>query len=199
MAKEGIKLQPKIMIPLVGHVNELTRGAPPARGGGQGDRERGWRQGGVQVRHDDRAAARRADRRADRRGGRVLQLRHQRPDADDLRHQPRRRRGQVPAAIRRGPGRAGTEQPVKILQDQPVPDARPRRRGPAGAHRRRGGPRGQSRTWRWASAASTAATPTASPSATRSASTTSAARRSACPWRGWPPRRPRWPQTERDK
>ena len=36
-------------------------------------------------RHHDRAAARRAARRRDRRDRRVLQLRHQRPDADDLR------------------------------------------------------------------------------------------------------------------
>ena len=36
--------------------------------------------------------------RRDRRDGRVLQLRHQRPDADDLRHQPRRRR-QLPAGL----------------------------------------------------------------------------------------------------
>ena len=39
-----------------------------------------------------------ADGRRDRQGGRVLLLRHQRPDADDLRLQPRRR-GQVPRAI----------------------------------------------------------------------------------------------------
>ena len=44
-------------------------------------------------RHDDRAAAGGADRRPDRRGGRVLLLRHQRPDPDDLGLLPRRRRG----------------------------------------------------------------------------------------------------------
>ena len=37
--------------------------------------------------------ARRPDRRQDRRGGRVLLVRHQRPDADDLRLQPRRHHG----------------------------------------------------------------------------------------------------------
>ena len=41
-------------------------------------------------RHDDRSAARRADGRRNRRDGRVLQLRHQRPDADVPRHEPRR-------------------------------------------------------------------------------------------------------------
>ena len=50
-------------------------------------------------RHDDRDPAGGAHRRPDRRGRRVLQLRHQRPDADDLRLQPRRRR-QVPPAVR---------------------------------------------------------------------------------------------------
>ena len=35
--QEGIKVHPKIMIPLVGHVNELQRSAPTARGRGQGD------------------------------------------------------------------------------------------------------------------------------------------------------------------
>ena len=45
------------------------------------------------------------------------------------------------------------------------------------------------RTWAWASAASTAATPRASSSATTSAWTMSPARRSACPSRVWPPRR----------
>ena len=43
-------------------------------------------------RHHDRAAARRADGRRDRRDRRVLLVRHQRPDPDHLRHQPRRRR-----------------------------------------------------------------------------------------------------------
>ena len=43
-------------------------------------------------RHHDRAAARGADGRRDRRDRRVLLVRHQRPDADDVRHQPRRRR-----------------------------------------------------------------------------------------------------------
>ena len=98
VAKDGIKLQPEDHDPAGGPCQRATRGAPPARSGGQGDRGRERRAGGLQVRHDDRAATRRADRRADRASGRVLQLRHQRPDADDLRHEPRRRRGQVPAA-----------------------------------------------------------------------------------------------------
>ena len=59
-------------------------------------RERDRRQDlDVPDRHDDRAAARGADRRPDRRGRRVLLLRHQRPDPDDLGLLPRRRRGRV--------------------------------------------------------------------------------------------------------
>ena len=70
-------------------------GAAGRRGAGAGDRPRGGRsrssprsasETGVELdvpdRHDDRAAAGRADRRPDRRGGRVLLLRHQRPDPD---------------------------------------------------------------------------------------------------------------------
>ena len=45
-------------------------------------------------RHDDRDATRCARGRPDGEGRGLLQLRHQRPDADDLRVQPRRRRGQ---------------------------------------------------------------------------------------------------------
>ena len=73
-------------------------------------------------RHDDRDAARRAARRRDRRGGRLLQLRHQRPDPDDVRLQPRRRREPDDAGL---PG-AGP------AQAQPVRDHRPERRRRAG-------------------------------------------------------------------
>ena len=87
--------QPEIMIPLVGAVQELEIVADEA--------ERVLAEvasaTGVQLRaadrHDDRAAAGRADRRPDRRGRRVLLLRHQRPDPDDLGLLPRRRRGRV--------------------------------------------------------------------------------------------------------
>ncbi len=50
--------------------------------------------------HHDRDPARGRDRRRDRQGGRVLLLRHQRPDPDDLRLQPRRRR-EVPRRVLR--------------------------------------------------------------------------------------------------
>ena len=59
-------------------------GRPRRRRGGEGVRI----QDAVPRRHHDRAAARRPARQQHRRACRVLQLRHQRPDADDLRHQP---------------------------------------------------------------------------------------------------------------
>ncbi len=84
--KKGIEVHPEIMIPLVGTVNELDdqarRSSADVADAGHG---RAGRQGRLHGRHDDRDPARRAHRRRDRRGGRVLQLRHQRPDADDVR------------------------------------------------------------------------------------------------------------------
>ena len=99
--KEGVDVQPEIMIPLVGTEKELdaSGASSSARGRRRASPSRGVR-GRVPGRHDDRDAARRADGRRDRRGRRVLQLRHQRPDADDVRLQPRRRR-QVPAGLPR--------------------------------------------------------------------------------------------------
>ena len=57
---------------------------------GRGGRARDRDQGQIPGRHHDRAAARVAARRRHRRERRVLFLRHQRPDPDHLRHQPRR-------------------------------------------------------------------------------------------------------------
>ena len=76
---------PEIMIPLVGHVKELDDQEKIVRDVA----EEVIKERGIKVhvprRHDDRAAARGGDGRRDRDGGRVLQLRHERPDADDLR------------------------------------------------------------------------------------------------------------------
>ena len=91
----------EIMVPLVGAVQELEVIreeaeqilAEVAEATGQRPRR--------PDRHDDRGAARRADRRPDRRGRRVLLLRHQRPDPDDLGLLPRRRRGGVLLALPR--------------------------------------------------------------------------------------------------
>ena len=101
-------------------------------------------------------------RRRDRRRGRLLQLRHQRPHADDVRLQPRRRREPDDARLpRAGPAEA-----------QPVRDDRPGRRRRAGAHRRASGAGRPSRASSSACAASTAATRSRSTCSTRPASTT---------------------------
>ena len=108
----------KIMIPLVGHVNELAATqalleaeakAVEAKAGVEVDYKFGTM---IEVPRGALTAdeiAREAD---------VLQLRHERPDPDDVRLQPRRRRGRLPAQVRRGQDPAG----------QPVPDARRRGR-----------------------------------------------------------------------
>ena len=94
--KEGIKVRPEIMIPLVGFKKELDLQIEVVH---QAAREVQAEQKvklRLHGRHDDRGAARRADGRRDRAVGRVLQLRHQRPDADGARHVARRL-GLVPA------------------------------------------------------------------------------------------------------
>ena len=108
----------KIMIPLVGHVNELkaTKDLLETEAKAVGDGGRARRR--VRVRDDDRGPARRAHRGRDRQPCGVLLVRHERPDPDDVRLQPRRRRGRLPAEVRRGRDPAG----------QPVPDARRRGR-----------------------------------------------------------------------
>ncbi len=130
VAAEGKTPLPEIMIPLVGHVNELreTREILEAEVKRIVEVERPA--GRLQVRHHDRGAARCAHRRRDRGACRVLQLRHERPDPDGLRVQPRRCRGQVPHAVRRPQGAAG----------EPVPGARHRRHRPARPDGRREGP-----------------------------------------------------------
>ena len=119
----------KIMIPLVGHVNELAAtkaileaeaNAVEAKAGVKVDYKFGTM---IEVPR----GALTADEIAARGG--LLQLRHERPDPDDVRLQPRRRRGRLPAQVRRGQDPAG----------QPVPDARRRGRR-ADEDRRRQGP-----------------------------------------------------------
>ncbi len=141
-------------------------------------------------RHDDRAAARLRHRRRDRPARRLLLLRHQRPHADHLRHLPRRR-GPLPAGLRR----AGH------LRGRPVRAARPGGRRRADAHRHRARAAAPRPTSRSASAASTAASPPRSSSATARASTTSALAPTACRSRASPPPRPpsasAWPSASR--
>ena len=64
--KSGGHPKAKIMIPLVGHVNELSATKDAARGRGQGRRGQGRRRRRVRLRDDDRGPARRPDRRRDR-------------------------------------------------------------------------------------------------------------------------------------
>ena len=69
-------------------------------------------------RHDDRDAAGRAPRRRDRRGVGLLLVRHQRPDPDDLRLQPGRRREPHDAGL---PGaRPAEAQPVRDHRRSPA-------------------------------------------------------------------------------
>ena len=128
--KEGIKVRPGDHDP-AGRLQEgagpADRGRPPGGPRGPG-REEGQAQ--LHGRHDDRDPARRADRRRDRAVGRVLQLRHQRPDADRPRHVARRL-GLVPAAV----SGAGDR------QEEPVRDDRRQRRRAAGRDRGDQGPR----------------------------------------------------------
>ncbi len=81
------------------------------RGGGQGNR----RDHSLSRRHDDRAAARGVARRRDRRDGRILLLRHQRPDPDHARHFARRRRLASSAPMSR---RASSPQDPFVSLDQ---------------------------------------------------------------------------------
>ena len=113
-------------------------------------------------------------------------LRHQRSDADHLRHQPRRR------------GELSRHLPVAgHLPGRSVRDARPRRRrrtDPASPPSAAGRREASSSS---ASAASMAAIPPRSPSATTPGSTTCPARRSASRSHGSPPRKPRWARVRR--
>ena len=100
-----------------GRLQEGARPADRGRAPG-GPRGAGREEGQAELhgRHDDRDPARRADRRRDRAVGRVLQLRHQRPDADRARHVARRL-GLVPAAV----SGAGDRQEEPVRDDRRRP------------------------------------------------------------------------------
>ena len=136
--KEGLKVVPEIMIPLVGLVKEFRDQKAIVERVCRGSHEGAGREDQVPGRHDDRGAARRGDRRRDRHGGPVLLVRHERPHADDVRVLPRRR-GQVPEDL---PGEADPRR-------RPVRQHRHRRGGQAGGHGVRAGaqepPRPQAR------------------------------------------------------
>ncbi len=91
LAAEGEQVFPEIMIPLVGTKKELDLQADLVRKTADAVfAERGSK---VELpgRHDDRGSPRRGDGERDRRDRRVLLVRHQRPDPDDVRPVARRR------------------------------------------------------------------------------------------------------------
>ena len=90
--EDGKTVMPEIMIPLVATRKELDLMKAVVDQVAAEVQQAVGPEARLPGRHHDRAAARRPARRRDRRDGRVLQLRHQRPDADDVRPQPRRRR-----------------------------------------------------------------------------------------------------------
>ena len=119
LAKEGGKVVPEIMIPLVGDVRELRdQKAVVVRVADEVMKEQ-RRQGEVPGRHDDRSAARRDHRRRDRAGGRVLLVRHQRPHAAHLRVLARRHR-QVPGRV---PGSRGSSSRIRSRRSTPTASA----------------------------------------------------------------------------
>ena len=86
LIKEGKKPYPEIMIPVVCDVNELKdQFAIVKQVYAEVLAKYGIKKITPHDRHDDRNPAGGPGRRQDRRAGRVLQLRHQRPDADGLR------------------------------------------------------------------------------------------------------------------
>ena len=113
----------EIMIPLIVSEPELALLEQWVRGGRRGAR-RGEGRAALSRGHDDRDAARGARRGSHRRRCRVLLVRHQRPHPDDLRVQPRRRRGSVHGGVPR----------AEAADGQSVRQARRRRGRPTRAH-----------------------------------------------------------------
>ena len=101
VAPRGQKVEPEVMIPLVGTKKELDHQATMVRATAEEVFAERGRKVELHGRHDDRGAARRADRGRDREDRRVLLVRHERPHADDLRPLARRRpRSSRPTARR---------------------------------------------------------------------------------------------------
>ena len=106
--RTGKPVVPEVMVPLIATKAELD--IVKARIDAMA--EAVTKETGVKLelsgRHHDRTAARGADGRRDRAERGVLLVRHQRPDADHVRHQPRRR-GELPRHLYRArhpPGRS---------------------------------------------------------------------------------------------
>ena len=144
--KAGIDVLPEVMIPLVGFATEFRNQEKIVRE----TAEKVFAEKGVKVEYlvgtmiELPRAAVCADQIAKQR--RVLQLRHQRPDANHAGHEPRRLRRLHQRLPREG------HHPQRS-----VPDDRPRRRRRADEDRRGRRPQARGPTSSWASAASTAA------------------------------------------
>ena len=86
---EGVDVHPEVMIPLTSHVAELARQREVL----ESEAQAVMRENGMQIDYKFgtmiEVPARRAHCRPDRRARRVRVVRDQRPDADDVRHQPR--------------------------------------------------------------------------------------------------------------
>ena len=178
--RTGKPVVPEVMVPLIATKARARPRQGAHRRHGAGGRGRDQDQGRLPGRHHDRAAARGAARRRDRRERGILLLRHQRPDADHVRHLARRR-GELPRHL------CGARHPRRSTRScRSTARASASSCASASSAAARSG-----RSSRSASAASTAATRPRSRSATRSGSTTCPARRSACPSRASPPPRRR--------
>ena len=90
VTREGIRVQPEIMIPLVSMVREMRAQKEIVVAGGGGDDEAVQGEVPLSRGDDDRAAARRRDGGRDRDRGGLLLLRDERPHPDDVRVLPRR-------------------------------------------------------------------------------------------------------------
>ena len=119
LKKAGKSPKPELMVPVTCDVKELDVDEGDFRPRQERSRRADGRRVALPLRHDDRDSAGLPDGRQDGQDGPVLLLRHQRPDADELRLQPRRHR-QLPARL------SGRQHP----RGRPVPDDRPERRGP---------------------------------------------------------------------
>jgi pyruvate,orthophosphate dikinase len=171
---------PEVMVPLIATKAELRSGQGAHRRDGAGGDEGDRRQARLSGRHHDRAAARRLRAaRSPRR--RVLLVRHQRPDPDHLRHQPRRRRP-LPRHYMSSKG---------IFERDPFVSHRRDGVGELIAHRRRARAQGARPDSSSASAASMAAIRLDRVLRRGRASITSRARPTACRSRGSPRRRRR--------
>ena len=97
----GVDARPDVMIPGVGTKEEMQVTRDAAKRVADAVLAEQRHRAALPHRHDDRAAARVRRRRRAGRVRRVLLVRHQRSHADDLRLQPRRRRGLVHSRLPR--------------------------------------------------------------------------------------------------